>query len=534
MSGLVASFYVQEFCYLKDQNRFFGNTKGKTMLETIQQSAIPHDRYQIELKLDYELGKGEKTHYRISTYLFFPTSLGITEESYPKSEFYRDVKNYIRIKTPIVSLRDLIESDISPLNAINLIVQRANWYQDDDLNERLINALKLFGAMFKSTLREHLNLVERRLETAPSKGKIHTRVENLIDDFIHQSGQINDRYRSFYAELNLPIVREDTFLAYTLVDEYSSLLVEESATELYQLVSRHFDKSHQNECLDDLTKIVGMEREHRITHGYGSILQPGDGNEVYAFRSSVLKKYVSSILHLSTDAQREGRNMEQFLMAIAAGVSMVFATVVAFYFQKVYGSFTFPAFVALVIGYMFKDRIKEAGRALFAKRLHTFLYDRRINVKTLDGEYKLAVLREKVTFLSESDLPQEVRTARHKDPFADLDNEGMGETIICHTKDIILDADLFPEVFKGLPRVSGLNDIIRYNVQPYLRKMADPVEDQLLLEDEQLKTVHTHKVYHVNVVSRYKSISPKVEILYKRMRLVLTRKGIKRIEYISL
>lgn len=503
------------------------------MLETIQQSAIPHDRYQIELKLDYELGKSKKTHYRISTYIFFPKSLGINAESYPKNEFYRDVKNYIRIKTPIVSLRDLYESDTSPLNRVKQIVQEPNWYQDEDLNERLINALKLFGAMFKSALREHLNLVERRLQTARTRGKIHTLVENLIDEFIHQSRQISGRYRSYYAELNLPIIKEDTYLAYTLVDEYSSLLIEESATELFMQVSQHYDEADQSKCLEDLNQIVDLERKHRVAHGHGSVLKPRDANEVYAFRASVLKKYVSSILHLSTDAQREGKGMEQFLMAIAAGVSMVFATVVAFYFQIMYGTFTFPVFVALVVGYMFKDRIKEAGRALLANKLHTFLYDRRINIRTLDGKYKLAVLREKVTFMSEDDLPQPVLTARHKDPFADLDNEGMGETIICHTKDIILDGDLFHKAFKGIPRVSGLNDIIRYNVQPYLRKMADPIEEQLFLDDGQLKRVHTHKVYHVNVVSRYKSISPGVEILYKRMRLVLTRQGIKRIEYIA-
>lgn len=504
------------------------------MLETIQQSAIPHDRYQIELKLDYELGKGKKTHYRISTYIFFPKSLGITAESYPKSEFYRDVKNYIRIKTPIVSLRDLNESDTSPLSAVKHIIQEANWYQDEDLNEQLINALKLFGAMFKSALREHLNLVEKRLQTALTKGNIYVLVENLIEEFIHQSRQISDRYRSYYARLNLPMIKEDTFLAYMLVDEYSSLLIEESATELFQLVSQHYDKADQSNCLEDLTQIVEMERSHRIAHGSGSVLKARDANEIYAFRASVLKKYVSSILHLSTDAQREGRSVEQFLMAIAAGVSMVFATVVAFYFQSIYGNFTFPVFVALVIGYMFKDRIKEFSRAVLSDKLHAFLYDRRINIRTLDGKYKLAVLREKVSFRTENDLPQPVLTARQKDPFADLDNEGMGETILCHTKDIVLDGDLFPKAFKGIPRVSGLNDIIRYNVQPYLRKMADPVIEQLLLDDGLLKTVRTHKVYHVNVVSRYKSISPKVELLYKRMRLVLTRKGIKRIEHIAL
>jgi len=504
------------------------------MLETIQQSAITHDRYQVELKLDYELGKGKKTHYRISTYLFYPKSLGITQDSYPKDEFYRDVKNYIRIKTPILGLRDLLDSDITPLSEVQKIVQQANWYQDDELNSRLIHTLKLFGAMFKSALREHLNLLDKRVQSASSKAKIRSLTENLIDEFISQSKPISKRYRSFYAELNLPIIKEDVFLAYTLVDEYISLLIEESATELFQIVTQHFEKVDQSKSLDKLNKIVENERGHRIAHGYGSILEPDEANEVYTFRASVLKKYVSSILHLSTDAQREGRGMEQFLMAIAAGVSMIFATIVAFYFQSIYGNFTFPVFVALVIGYMFKDRIKEAGRALLANKLHAFIYDRRINIKTLDGKYKLAVLREKITFISENDLPQQVLTVRHKDPFADLDNEGMGETIICHTKDIILDGDLFPKAFKGLPKVSGLNDIIRYNIQPYLRKMADPVEEQLFLEDGQLKTVATHKVYHINVVSRYKSISPKIEILYKRMRLVLTRQGIKRIEYISL
>lgn len=503
------------------------------MLETIQQSAITHDRYQIELKLDYELGKGKKTHYRISTYLFFPKSLGINAESYPKDEFYRDVKNYIRIKTPILSLRDLIESDITPLSRVKQIVRQANWYQDDELNEQLVHTLKLFGAMFKSTLREHLNLVDKRVQGVTSKAKIHALAESLIEEFINQSKQVSSRYRSFYTELNLPIVRENTFQAYALVDEYISLLIEESATELFEVVSRHFGESDQACCLDDLNNIVEMERNHRTSYGYGSILKSGEANEVYTFRASVLKKYVSSILHLSTDAQREGKGVEQVLMAIAAGVSMIFATIVAFYFQLVYGNFTFPVFVALVIGYMFKDRIKEAGRALLSSKLHNVLYDRRINIRTLDGKYKLAVLREKIAFMSENDLPQPVLTARHKDPFADLDNEGMGETIICHTKDIVLDASLFPKAFMGLPKVNGLNDIIRYNIQPYLRKMADPVEEQLLLEDGQLKAVHTHKVYHVNVVSRYKSISPGVEILYKRMRLVLTRQGIKRIEYIS-
>jgi hypothetical protein len=268
--------------------------------------------------------------------------------------------------------------------------------------------------------------------------------------------------------------------------------------------------------------------------GYDSVLKPGDENETYAFRASVIKKYVSGVLHLSIDAQREGKGVEQVLLALAAGISMVFATAVAFYFQSVYGSFTFPAFVALIVGYMFKDRIKQLGQTLFAGKLQSNLFDRRIHVKTLDGKYKLATLREKITFMKESEISQEVRSARQKDPFADLDNDQQGERIICHTKDIVLNADLFQRAFAGLPKTSGLNDIIRYDIHRYLRKMDDPVEDQLLLREGKLKVVQTQKVYHINVVSQYSSASFRNEKIYKRMRLVLNRLGIKRIEYISI
>ena len=500
----------------------------------IQQSVVPHDKYQLELKLDYALGQGDKTHYRISTYIFIPRSLGITEESYPKAEFYRDVKNYIRIKTPKMRLRDLLDSEDSPLKEIQKIINRPNWYAEQIENQRIIHALRLFGAMFKSSIREHLNLVHKRINAGTQNAKIVDLVDNLIEEFISQSEKVSTRYRAFYTDMNMPFVSEDVFSGYLFVDEYISLLIEESAPELFSVVSQYYEGEQRAHSLEALSKIVEHELAYRVSRGYGSILDADEGNETYAFRASVLKKYVGGVLHLSTESQREGRGIEQALMALAAGISMVFATMVAFYFQSVYGNFTLPVFVALVVGYMFKDRIKEFGRAVFAGSLHARLYDRRINIKTLDGKYKLAVLREKVTFLNEKNLPQDIRAARQKDIFADLDNDMEGETIICHTKDIILRDDLFYKAFDRLPRISGLNDIIRYDIHPYLTKMDDPVEKRLLLKKGRLKTITTHKVYHVNVISCYTSIQPQYESRHERMRLILNRKGIKRIEQISL
>ncbi len=504
------------------------------MLETIQQSAISHDRYQVELKLDYELDRGKKTHYRISTYIFVPRSLDITEESYPKAELYRDIKNYIRIKTPEMTLRDLVDSDVSPLRVVQQIIRQSGWYQDEDANRKLIYELRLFGAMFKSSLREHLNLIEKRVQETSAGAEMHPLAGNLIDELISQSKRISAEYRGFYQEVNLPQIKKEVAQAYALVDEYISILIEESASECFKIIGDHYAAADQRQFLHKLGKIVEKETTHRETHEYGSVLSANSENETAVFRASVIKKFVSGVLHLSIEAQREGKGLEQLLMALAAGISMVFATVVAFYFQSVYGSFTFPAFVALIVGYMFKDRIKEGGRAFLAGTLHANLFDRRINIKTLDGKYKLATLREKITFMKEGNISQEVRIARQKDPFADLDNDRQGETIICHTKDIILNGDLFRKAFAGLPKTSGLNDIIRYDIYPYLRKMDEPVEEQLLLIGGELKTIRGHKVYHVNLVSEYTSISPQQERIYRRMRLVLNRLGIKRIERIPL
>lgn len=65
---------------------------------------------------------------------------------------------------------------------------------------------------------------------------------------------------------------------------------------------------------------------------------------------------------------------------LAAGLSMVFATVVSFSFQQTYGNFTMPLFIALVVSYMFKDRIKDLMHYWFANKLGSKFYDYKIKL----------------------------------------------------------------------------------------------------------------------------------------------------------
>ncbi|RME79362.1 MAG: hypothetical protein D6784_00805 [Chloroflexi bacterium] len=504
------------------------------MLETIEQAVKVHDKYQFEIKLDYELLPDRKTHYRISTYIFIPKSLGINPLVYSRQDFYRDVKNYIRLKTPVLLLRDFTTSTVSPLTVIRNITAGDNWVNDPVLQERLVNSMKLLQAMLKSAIRDHFNLLQRRVQEAPPGAKPHLLIENLVEEFLTESEKIAAEYRKLYAVFNLPNVAEKVFTTYKLIDEAISLLIEESAVEMFQIVDAYMKKSGRAEYKQRLGELVDKEIRHRQMFGYRAILNQSPDNEEFIFRASVLKKFAASVLFLSTDIQREGATLEQLLYAVAAGISMIFATVVAFYFQQAYGSFTFPVFIALVVGYMFKDRIKELGRQVFARYLQNVLFDRRITIRTQNGRYRLGTLREKVSFITEDQVPRRVLSARNRDFMTNLDNDGQGEYIICYSKEITLFTDTFKKMFPDLPDITGINDIMRYDIRAYLNKMDEPVQERRYLEAGEVKTALCHKVYHLNFVSKYTAVSSHKEKLYRRTRLVLNREGIKRVEHVSL
>ncbi|MCB0190705.1 MAG: hypothetical protein KDJ65_02065 [Anaerolineae bacterium] len=347
-----------------------------------------------------------------------------------------------------------------------------------------------------------------------------------------ESQKITDKFRSFYPIFNRPNMDTEVFTAYAFTDESISLLFEESATEMFRIVGDYSKKSQRVNYRQQLIAMVKAETKHRRSFGYRSILSIGSDNEEYVFRTSVLKKYAASVLYLSTAVRREGVGLEQMLFAIAAGISMIFATLVAFYFQWWYGNFTFTFFIALVIGYMFKDRIKEIGRALFSRYLDNKLYDRRIVIKTQDGKHKLGTLKEKVRFIREDEVPNRVIRTRNKGHFTDLGNDGQGENVIRYTKEVVLYTDAFKRAFVDIPNTSGINDIMRYDIRAYLNKMADPTQEHYYLQDEQLLSLQCHKVYHLNIICRYASPNTDKDKLFTRTRLVLNREGIKRIEQV--
>ncbi|MEZ4707280.1 MAG: hypothetical protein R3A44_08745 [Caldilineaceae bacterium] len=495
----------------------------------ILQRLDAHDRYQLELKLDYELIEGQQTRYEVQTYFFVPRSLGISADTYTRAEFFRDLQNHIRLKTPEFTLPDLLHSAESPLHHLEQIVQAADW-PNAHYADALITSFKFLRAILKSTLREHWRPFAI-YSGALTSVKDEIKLAAAIEQFLYVTTALASRFHRLYPTIAAANLHADVLQAYGLTDESISLLIEENLLGAYELASDRLTGSGQREGLRRALRMaVQRETQHRKKHGAGSVLRRSGKNEEFLYRSSVLKKFTSSVLFLSTAVEREGVTQEHVLYALAAGISMIFATVIAFYAQRVYGNFTTPLFVALVVGYMFKDRIKELGRAFFARSLHNRLYDRRIVVKTLDGEHEIGYIREKVRFVSEQAAPPAVLQARNRQLLSDIANDGQGEQVICYAKEVVLYKDIFRKLYGESLPIRGLNDIMRYDVHQLLRKMANPRQSKYMLDGDELKPVRCHKVYHVNIVSVYRVRTPISDEVITKTRLVLDRKGIKRVE----
>ncbi len=92
-------------------------------------------------------------------------------------------------------------------------------------------------------------------------------------------------------------------------------------------------------------------------------------NSLVITQRNILKKFVESDLFLQVIRKRDGLLAEQFYYSIAAGIAMVFATVVSFFATLRFGNFTTDLFLILVFSYMFKDRIKDMMRYYFSSQM---------------------------------------------------------------------------------------------------------------------------------------------------------------------
>ena len=421
-----------------------------------------HDAFSIEFKVGFKPREDARdNNFNVGMWIFLPGSLDITPSTYSKTDFYRDVKSNIRLVTPSWRLDGIASGE--PAENVRLASPDDYEYQ-----------LKMFSAIVKSSLRDSAD---------------------IPDDLYCRS--IRDIFSAFWSFRKCD--------ARELCGEFLCNIVVQSA---FRRIERGGDKK----MLSALILEVDAMRKER---GFLTVLaDEPEQNKDYIYRQSVLKKYVERPFYLRAPKKRDGLVAEQAYYSVAAGLAMLFATVVAWAFQRKFGNLTWPLFIALIISYMMKDRIKELMRYYFAHRVGSKYYDNK--AKIIFKDKRIGALKEGMDFISYSKVPEKILYLRNFNRQFDGDLRVPDEKVILYRKAVTVDRDI--------------NDIIRLQVGSFLHKMDNPVKDVYRLDDDgNIVEIPCKKDYHINIVLQYEQGK---ETDYKHFRISLTRDGIQSIEEI--
>lgn len=471
-----------------------------------------HDEFAVEFKQRFLVRrKVQKNVFAVNTWFFVPNSLDINPQTYGKDQFYRDVKSNVRMITPVYILRDLSVENAVPFRFLE---QAFRDVASSPLRKNVaeyIYQIKMVSAIIKSALRDHAKMILR--------GQTPSDTALLCSQYADSVKAILEHYRNLKNIITVPTVPDELQDHFRFGDEALSQMVVLYALRILKYLKGKGRYPQEEKRIHDF--VIG-EYAYKRQVGY-NVLEPGDreNNRNLVFRYGLLKKYIESDLFVTLNKKRDGVAIEQIYYSIAAGVAMIFATVVAFAFQRRFGSVSIPLFVALVVSYMLKDRIKELMRYYFAYKRKSKYFDHKAVVRIKDEE--IGWIKEGMDFISSDKIPGEVMDLRNKDSILSSEYSILDEKIILYRKMVNIDSRKLAE--NNIYHISGINDIVRFHVNRFTQKMDNPEIPLLKIDEESgdLLTINCAKTYFLHIVMQVQSEGKSSFHAYK---VIVSRNGI--------
>jgi hypothetical protein len=159
----------------------------------------------------------------------------------------------------------------------------------------------------------------------------------------------------------------------------------------------------------------------------------------------------------------------------------------------------------------------------------SFFYNFKIKIKDSSTNL-IGVIKENFTFVPFDKLGPKVKKHRLKERFIAADYNFLGEQIIEYKEKIIIYPKKFGEEISD-NRLNSIVDITRINLYRFTTQMDDPKKEYSILKKGKIINRVGNRIYHINLIQKLYS---EKGIEFKRYRVIMTRKGIKRIEKIEL
>ena len=481
---------------------------------------IVHDKFALEFKFSYKVRKTVKqSHFSVNTWMFVPNSLQINPGTYNRDDFYRDTGTNTRLITPVFAFHEIASGTAIPLNNLKRAMEKLANEQNRDNATDYEYQIKMFSVIFKSSIRKHLSYIFNYAKKED--------YNELINVFLFNVEDIFKKYISLAHIIKTPTVTQEAYNYYVFGYEFISNLIEK---HLYDTIVNLEKKAPDiaNHYKQHIFNILENERQYKTENKF-TVVDPEslNHNNDMVFRLGALKKYIESDLFLDTKKKRDGVLVEQIYYSFAAGLSMVFATAIAFMFQFKYGNFTLPLFVALVVSYMLKDRIKELMRHYQVYKKSSKYYDNKTFISIKDK--KIGLSKESFDFVLEKNVPGEVMKIRNRIPLIEADNRYSNEKIILFRKIVQIDNEALAR--SANYNIDGIVEIIRMSMLSFMRKTDNP-EFPLYVPDKDfsVKQITGVRNYYMNIViqANYENSES-----IQRFRVIFNRDGIYDINEIS-
>lgn len=474
----------------------------------IRINAKQHDDRSVEFKFGFSENMNSKSpgEYAVNTWIFVPGSLDIDPETYGKDQFYRDIKSNVRLITPVFTLDEIASDGALPIVKLEEAVRILAQKRDAESEAGYEYHIKMFSAIYKSALRDY----SREIAKVDSKA----RAEELALEMVRLSREILAAYRRHFPQIS----ENPMYLKYfRMGDEFIGWQTELRAFRVLKQVNF----PTESKAVAALEALLDEESEYKRNMGFRSFSadEPGKNSRL-VHRYGMLKKYVESELYIRLKKKRDGFAVEQIYYSLAAGLAMIFATSIAWIFQWRYGNITVPLFVALVISYMLKDRIKELMRYYFAHRRRNNYFDHKAHIRIRNAD--VGVIKEGVDFISESHTPEDVMKLRLENTDAPFENRIFEESILLYRKWVHIDHEKL-NANASYP-VDGINEILRLHVNRFTIKMDNPeVTVEAFSNDPDQDLLEVQKYYKIHIVMQ---LADGEDISYRHYCLTMTRDGV--------
>ena len=480
-----------------------------------------HDRTHVEFAIDYPLGRGASTH-TWESYFFLPESFRLHEGTYDKKDIYEDLWSYVRYAVPPIPFYQLA-SRAAGMPLARLTTALVACASADDRGEAAAEAvrrLRLFACLARASGLSAMREVERRSASDTTVGTSFVATCTAVD------GAFRD---ALDAALAGPLP-DDVATAARWTDEDISLVLETFCASLgISLEARSQDTPGLAEVAEQLAAYAVKESRHRRDRGYdsvGSSAADERRTEHFEFRRHMLKRFTASVLWLSLEVRQAATWVLHALYAVAAAAAMAFALAASVGVSPTSASFLRYA-LPIVVAYAVKDRMKAMLQTAFAGFIARRFPDRKWAIRDHERRRRVGDVHERAGFLPFARVPADVLAKRRLTRAHALEEQARPERVLWHEKTL--------NVAEGDGHADGsdfpmLTEIFRLNLRRWLSHTDDPNRKIVFAdpEDALVYQVTTRRVYNINVVYRLRSAD--AEAPWHRIRVVVSRKGIERIE----